>query len=607
MPDIKWRLRMLGGFELERDGRVVTAFAHRRQDVLLAYLALKPTTAHSRPTVALTLWPGKNRRYALNRITEVLVHLNRQLDAAGVDVELIAGRRQTIQLGAGVRTDLQDFEDLIAAAMRATDPAEQVGLLEQAVTLHGTGLLPVLDEPWVVEERARLSAVRDYAARLLVEQVGAGEARPPAEVAVGAGVGAVDVARYLARGRQMAGDAPSTVATTTLGAGAGRATEAGAEGIVEDVAPPMGRVLVDRCVALAEQAEPYLRGPDRRPWLDRLDARRAELHQAIEWALEHERAEPALRLTGALWRWWYSRDRVDEGLRYVEQALTLVPRPEGRWYAKAAHAAGALALHDGDLATARRRFEAALPIWRELEDGPAIGRVLDDLGLIAYKAGDLELAAKRYDESLAVLHQVGDAALRATVLRNAANTARAMGRDEQAEALLRQRLALGRELGDADVIAWTLIGLAGDIREQEGAEAVAAVIAEARALFVRLDDARGLATCLRAQGYSEQLAGRLDAARAYYDSSLALCQARQDVWGIGESERYLAAAAEAAGDLAEAREHASAAALLLADVGEQLEAAKARAALADLDAAPGRAGPATAPAPPTGDPPATGS
>jgi tetratricopeptide (TPR) repeat protein len=157
-----------------------------------------------------------------------------------------------------------------------------------------------------------------------------------------------------------------------------------------------------------------------------------------------------------------------------------------------------------------------------------------------------------------------------------------MGQSEQAEALLQERLDIGRQLGDPDVIAWTLLALVGFIRERGGLEAARAARAEARTLFERLDDARGLATCLRAYGYDEQRSGHLDAARAYYDSSLSICLAKKDVWGIGESKRYLAAVAEALGDLGKAREDIRDAVLLLDDVGEQDEARKARTAISEL-------------------------
>jgi tetratricopeptide (TPR) repeat protein len=582
--DAVWRLRMLGAFTLERDGAAVTTFNYRRPDALLAYVALRPEQPQARPVIAAALWPGKPRRHALNRITEVQIHLNRHFAGVGVDVGVLSNRRQTIQLSPVVRTDVQEFEDLVAAALREPDEQRRARVFEQALEWYLGPLLPPLDEPWVIEERQRLQGVRDFAAQQLVQL--AGGVPPSRRTVGGAGLTPAELARYLARGAQYGG-APSDV-EHPLGMIRGVVNIAEPE-IAEDVGaavaptrPGGDRDLAEECVALVERAEPHLRGPDRRAWFDRLDVRRDDLHHAIEWAIDRERTEFALRLTGALWRYWYSRERITEGRRYLDQALTLAPRPEGRWYAKAAHGAGSLALHDGDLRVARRRFEAALTIWRELEDVGAIGRVLDDLGLIAYKEGDFERAGQRFDESLAVLAQLPDPAARLTVLRNAAVNAQTMGDEERAEAHQRERLSIGRKLEDPDVVAWSLVGLVGSIRTREGVDAARAAQAEARSLFERLDDARGLATCLRAYGYDRQLAGNLDAARAYYDSSLCLCVARRDVWGIGESKRYLASVAEAAGDHAQAAEGYREAAILLSDLGEQRDAAKARKAIADL-------------------------
>ena len=473
--DTQWRLRMLGAFALERDGVAVAAFAHRRQDVLLAYLALKPGQAHPRAPTAATLWPGRTRRQALNRMTEVQTHLNRQLAEADVRIALLASGRQTIQLNPLIQTDVREFEDLIAAALHEPNEQRRQVMLEQALERYGAGLLPVLDEPWVVAERARLQRVHDYAAQQLVQLAGGPSGQGRMEGA--AAMAPSDLARYLSRGRQLVEAMPEGVGSV----GAGRTVTRVAEPQVDEAfgfpAPPSDREVAEQGVALVERAEPELRGPDRQIWLDRLDTKRENLYRSIEWAIEREHAEIALRLTGALWRYWYSRQRIGEGRRYVEQALTLSPRPDGRWYAKAAHGAGALALHDGDLRAARRRFEAALPIWRTLEDVEAIGRVLDDLGLIAYKEGDFERARGRYEESLAVLRQLKDPGLRVTVLRNAAKNAQAMGQPAQAEAFLRERLDIGRQLGDSDVIGWTLLGLVGFIRARDGSGAAQAALA----------------------------------------------------------------------------------------------------------------------------------
>lgn len=586
-----WRLRLLGSFHLERDGSVVTTFARRRQDVVLARLALTPTQAYARVAIANLLWPDKDRRHALNRLTEVLTLLNKQLAVDGVEAEVIAARYQTIRLGTNMRTDVQDFEDILAAALREPEADRQVDLLEQAVELHGTGLLPVLDDPWVVEERARLVEARDYAARLLSDRVADAPVMLAGEEG---GLPPKQLAHYLVRGRQLADSGSDLIRSPQPLSHPDILVPPAIDEGVEWPQRQTGRELAESMVRLVEAAEPYLVGPERASWMDRLDAKRQEIYESIGWAIEHERTEVALRLTGALWRYWYARQRIDEGRLYLDQALALVIRPEGKWYAKAAHGAGGLALHAGDLEIARRRFEAALPIWREMEDGVAIGQVLDNLAGIAYKEGKYDEAREIYDKSLRVLRHANDPQLLVTVLRNAAANERAAGRPAASAELYRERLAIGKELGDDTVVAWSLMGLLPSVRERDGNEAAEALVREAKAHFEGLGEYKGVAICLRALGFGEYLEKRYDAARTYFDCSLTICKMQKDVGGIGESIRYLASVAEAEGDNSRALGLYRKALLILEDTADHTNAQKVRAAISEIEpsteeAAQGRA------------------
>ena len=76
-------------------------------------------------------------------------------------------------------------------------------------------------------------------------------------------------------------------------------------------------------VGLAEEADGHLRGPDQRPWLDRLDLEAANVRLALDEAVGHGDAALALRLVGALSWYWYLRGRHREGHRALGAALAI--------------------------------------------------------------------------------------------------------------------------------------------------------------------------------------------------------------------------------------------------------------------------------------------
>jgi predicted ATPase len=64
-------------------------------------------------------------------------------------------------------------------------------------------------------------------------------------------------------------------------------------------AEPIKRAHTEFFLALAEEAEPEIKGSDQLEWLERLEAEHDNMRAALTWALECKEAELALRL-GAL-------------------------------------------------------------------------------------------------------------------------------------------------------------------------------------------------------------------------------------------------------------------------------------------------------------------
>src|SRR5207248_2866323 len=85
------------------------------------------------------------------------------------------------------------------------------------------------------------------------------------------------------------------------------------------------------CLALAEAAEPALRGPWQDAYLAQLEVEQANLRAALGWALAQppeadDWALGALRLAGALARYWAERGSQVEGTHWLELALAAAER-----------------------------------------------------------------------------------------------------------------------------------------------------------------------------------------------------------------------------------------------------------------------------------------
>jgi len=88
--------------------------------------------------------------------------------------------------------------------------------------------------------------------------------------------------------------------------------------------------------AFAEDAEPHLRGPTQRTWLNRLQQEDANLRGAMAWASEHRASDPdvAMRLGGALGWYWYVGRQTD-GTAYLRTTLDEPAGASGPAHARA--------------------------------------------------------------------------------------------------------------------------------------------------------------------------------------------------------------------------------------------------------------------------------
>ncbi|MFF5439839.1 ATP-binding protein [Streptomyces achromogenes] len=214
---------------------------------------------------------------------------------------------------------------------------------------------------------------------------------------------------------------------------------------MEDLAAVRDRHL-RHYLALAERAEPELRGPGQRSWLARLDAESGNLRSALDEAVRRAAAgdpEQAARLATALAWWWLLRGRLAQARRSLRAVLDTATAADRRELTLL-YTAFALLTGDRDPAT-------ALPGDTALAAGPDPVRRARSLWLCAYglfSAGAVADSGELNDRALALFttadDQWGTAAalgLRATLALLRGDLA-GLGRDGGRSA------ALFRDLGD---------------------------------------------------------------------------------------------------------------------------------------------------------------
>ncbi|HET7686647.1 MAG TPA: adenylate/guanylate cyclase domain-containing protein [Candidatus Limnocylindria bacterium] len=268
--------------------------------------------------------------------------------------------------------------------------------------------------------------------------------------------------------------------------------QAAARGALEDLRARHAAFFAD----LARQASGLIMGPERREWLDRLEEEHDNLRAALAWLVATDRAEAALRMSAALWRFWQMRGHLAEGLERVEAALATphaAEHPAARADALSAGAGLAYWLADTDRSRALYREEIALR--EELGDRSGLGEAHYGISF-TWAIIDLlvEENARQSQEhvsaALAIFTELGDEPGIARCEWALSNLLWGTGQTEGAREHALHALALFESIGDSFMVGWAsytagLASLSEYTADGATAEARAGARAEARERFTR--------------------------------------------------------------------------------------------------------------------------
>ena len=312
---------------------------------------------------------------------------------------------------------------------------------------------------------------------------------------------------------------------------------------------------------LAEEAEQELGGPQQATWLKRLEQEHDNLRAAQGWLLERGEAEEggqhkemALRLGGALRRFWVIHGHISEGRHFLERALAGSEGVKASVRAKALVAAANLAVIQSDYSRAELLAAESLAQFRELGDQAGIALSLYLLGSAAWTRGYTGATRSLIEEALVLSRAVGDKERVAWSLFTLALLDRGQGEYARARVLFEECLAMHREVGSKRGMASSLSQLAQVLFVSRGDLAmVNSLLEEGLALFRELGDKEGIAASLCLAGQVALSQGDIAAARTLAEESVLLYREIGYQWSMTSALSFLARVAAFQGNAMEAR------------------------------------------------------
>jgi predicted ATPase len=287
-------------------------------------------------------------------------------------------------------------------------------------------------------------------------------------------------------------------------------------------------------LALAEQANLYVRTASRREWIDRLEAEYDNLRAAHEWFnSQPDRVPDDLRLAGVMFLFWFTRGRWTEARQWIDQALRR-PLPEGMspQRAQVLNCAALLAVQQSDFVKANDCLDESLTYTRQVGDRLNLAYALSILGLEAQTQGDFAKARPLHAESIALFRALKDQWGLGFALFLDGMAAYWHSDYAGARAAYEEGIVLFRNVGDKWRAAGPL-GRLGDLDFRLGHIAEARrLYTESLSLFREANDKSGIATALNPLGSVALKEGDLDLAAAYFRESLAVNQDLGDKQGM---------------------------------------------------------------------------
>ena len=313
---------------------------------------------------------------------------------------------------------------------------------------------------------------------------------------------------------------------------------------------------------LVETIEPGPREPNLPAWMNRLEEEHDNLRAALQRGLALEEYEIALRIAGAIWRFWQIHGHIEEGAKWMREILSRSTGLNSIARAKALWGAGWLGMVMGTLEQARAYFEEGAQLSRQLGNQRYLGLSLHGIGAVARGQGDFSRSRSAFEESLPLFQLLKNTEDVAWTFEHLGATALDQGEFKQATDYLQQGLALFRELDQRWPHAEALTFLGHAALQQADYTLARQRYEEARIIYQELDDRPNVATLNTCIGAALFGKGEREQAINLYKENLILLHSLNSYWGmVWGVERLAEAAAQASHQENAARLYGAAATL----------------------------------------------
>jgi non-specific serine/threonine protein kinase len=323
-------------------------------------------------------------------------------------------------------------------------------------------------------------------------------------------------------------------------------------------------------LALAEEAEPELKGPRQVEWLDRLDTEHDNFRAALSWSLGRG-SDLGPRIASALSPFWYTRGYLSEARTNLEAVVGSGVAP-ATVRAKALDGLGWIAEPQGDYERARTAYEESLELYRRSGDKTGVANALGDLGSLALDQGDYEQATSLLEESLTLHRELGSREDVIGILDSLGVLASAKGEQEQSIVFLSEAVAMSRGTGNVRRTATSLGNLGFTTLVHGEPEKATALLDESLALFREIGDRSNIAISLMISALAALTQGDHGRVQALGEECLKLLQKAQDTQHIADCLGIMASAAGARGSAKRAARLWGAAEALREEIGVTLQA-----------------------------------